>query len=70
MIQEFNSLSSTEIELMHKAPILVCILVAGADGHIDQSEIRKAIVFASKRAGKSKLLNYYGSMTDRVGIQT
>lgn len=61
MIPEFNSLSSTEIELMHKAPLLVCILVAGADGHIDQSEIRKAIEFATKkhRKGKSRLLDFY-----------
>ncbi len=59
MIPEFNSLSSTEIELMHKAPVMVCILVAGADGHVDQSEIAKAITFATKRAGKSKLVNYY-----------
>lgn len=61
MIPEFNSLSSTEIELMHKAPLLVCILVAGADGHIDQSEIRKAIEFATNkhREGKSRLVDFY-----------
>jgi len=64
MIPEFNSLSSNEVELMHKAPMLVCILIAGADGNIDQSEIRKAISFATKkqRAGKSTLLEFYNEV--------
>ncbi len=61
MIPEFNSLSSNEVELMHKAPMLVCILIAGADGRIDQSEIGKAISFATKkqRTGNSALHNFY-----------
>ncbi|MBK8292958.1 MAG: hypothetical protein IPK96_20495 [Flammeovirgaceae bacterium] len=42
MIPEFEELSQAEIELMHKAPILVCILIAGADDHIDNREIKKA----------------------------
>lgn len=65
MIPEFNYLSSTEVELMHKAPMLVSILIAGADGHIDQSEIRKAIQFATKRhkKGNSLLWEFY----DEVG---
>lgn len=65
MIQEFNLLSSSERELMHKAPILVCILIAGADGRIDQNEIRKAIELATNRhvAGQSRLLDFY----DEVG---
>lgn len=65
MIPEFKSLNSTEIELMHKAPMLVCILIAGADGRIDQNEIRKAIGFATKRqkqAGKSRLLEFYNEV--------
>jgi hypothetical protein len=65
MIPEFKSLSSTEIELMHKAPMLVCILIAGADGRIDQNEIRKAIGFATnrqKKAGKSRLLEFYNEV--------
>ena len=50
---------------MHKAPILVCILIAGADGRIDQNEIRKAIELATNRhvAGQSRLLDFY----DEVG---
>jgi len=64
MIPEFKSLSSDEIELMHKSPILVCILIAGADGRIDQSEIRKAISLATKGqdAGKSRLIDFYSEV--------
>lgn len=65
MIPEFKSLTSTEIELMHKAPMLVCILIAGADGRIDQNEIRKAIGFATNRqmkANNSRLLEFYNEV--------
>jgi len=64
MIPEFKSLSSDEIELMHKSPMLVCILIAGADGRIDQSEIRKAISLAtsSQDAGKSRLIEFYNEV--------
>jgi len=64
MIPEFKSLSSDEIELMHKSPMLVCILIAGADGRIDQSEIRKAISLAtsSQDAGKSRLIEFYSEV--------
>jgi hypothetical protein len=74
MIPEFNSLSSNEVELMHKAPMLVCILIAGADGRIDQTEIRKAISLASKKyvPGKSKLVEFYdevgGDFEDKLKI--
>jgi len=65
MIPEFDSLSSNEVELMHKTPMLVSILIAGADGRIDQSEISKAISLASKKyvRGKSRLAEFY----DEVG---
>ena len=32
VIPEFSALNEQEIELMQKAPILVSILIAGADG--------------------------------------
>jgi len=65
MIPEFNSLSNHEVELMHKSPMLVCILIAGADGNIDQSEIRKAISLARKNytPDNSRLAAFY----DEVG---
>lgn len=48
MIAEFQKLSDTEIDLMLKAPVLVCILVAGADGTIDRKEIKEAITQTQK----------------------
>jgi hypothetical protein len=49
MIGELSRLSSSELELIYKAPVLVCILIAGADGDIDRKEIKKAINFAQKK---------------------
>jgi hypothetical protein len=74
MIPEFNTLSSHEVELMHRAPMLVCILIAGADGRIDQTEIRKAISLATKKyvPGKSRLVEFYdevgGDFEDKLKI--
>ncbi len=61
MIPEFDNLSPAEIELMHKAPMLVCILIAGADDHIDNREIKKAIDLTEKKQkrAKSHLLDFY-----------
>ncbi|MBK5278058.1 MAG: hypothetical protein JJE09_04255 [Bacteroidia bacterium] len=61
MITEFDALSESEVELMHKAPILVCIMVAGADNHIDQREMEEAISLAKKKSKKHKSLlkEYY-----------
>lgn len=54
MEYDLNKLSNTEKELLYKAPILVCILIAGADGTIDRKEIREAIQFAEKKIAKSR----------------
>ncbi len=61
MIPEFDDLSQPEIELMHKAPMLVCILIAGADDHIDNKEVKKAIALTEKKQkrAKSHLLAFY-----------
>jgi hypothetical protein len=48
MVSELAKLSSGELELVYKAPLLVCILIAGADGDIDRKEIKKAINVAQK----------------------
>ena len=49
MVAEFKRLKEEEKELMYKAPLLVCILVAGADGKIDRKEIKKGISLANNR---------------------
>ena len=59
MIQQFAGLEDREIELMFKAPILVCILIAGADGTIDKSEINEAIAIARKQTQSKSLLALY-----------
>ena len=61
MIDAFDRLSDGEVETMFRSPMLVCILIAGADGTIDRKEIRKAISVAEKKTTKSKssLLEFY-----------
>lgn len=46
MIPEFGKLSDSEAELMSKSPLLVCIVIAGADGHIDNKEINTALTIS------------------------
>jgi len=63
MIPEFDRLNDTEIELVLKAPILVCILIAGADGDIDRKEVKKAISIAqTQKKTKSVLSGYFKEM--------
>lgn len=57
MIKQFDKLSDSEIELMLKAPVLVCILIAGADGEIDRKEIKEAIAQTRKK-NKATLEDY------------
>lgn len=61
MIAQFEGLLPSEAELMYKAPILVCILIAGADGHIDRKEIQGAIELTRKKQTKAKasLIEFY-----------
>jgi len=44
---------------MLRAPILVCILVAGADGHIDRKEIKEAIAVARKQKESASVLSAF-----------
>lgn len=59
MIREFDKLNDQEVELLFKAPFLVCILIAGADGTIDRKEIKGAIQFAQKKHKKEGILSSY-----------
>ncbi|MGE0590580.1 MAG: hypothetical protein AB7O48_18510 [Cyclobacteriaceae bacterium] len=54
MMPEFEKLENSEVELMLKAPILACILIAGADDHIDNKEIRESIEMAKVKHKKFK----------------
>jgi hypothetical protein len=57
MIKAFENLNESEVDLMLRAPVVVCILIAGADGNIDRKEIREAIV-QTKRKNKPALTDY------------
>lgn len=59
MIPEFEGLSESEVEVMLKSPVLVCILIAGADGKIDRKEIKEAISTAAKHAKSLSALGQY-----------
>jgi hypothetical protein len=61
MIAAFEKLSDSEMELLLRAPLLTCILIAGADNDIDKNEIKGAIQVANKKASKSKasLMDFY-----------
>ncbi|MFM9946050.1 MAG: hypothetical protein ACKVQB_12550 [Bacteroidia bacterium] len=43
MLYHISKLHRDEQELVKKAPLLVCILVAGADGNVDSEEIKKSV---------------------------
>ena len=65
MIPEFEDLAQEEQDLMYGAPIMVAILVAGADGKIDRSEMREAIAVSSMKKVKARkeLMNYYDEVS-------
>ena len=62
MIKEFEKLTDGEVELMLKAPVLVCILIAGADGEIDRKEIKEAIAQTQKK-NKATLAEYLNEVS-------
>jgi hypothetical protein len=65
MIPELKKLSTEEMESLIKAPLLVSILIAGADGNIDRDEINGAISTAKKKAkSKTSLQSYYESVSE------
>jgi hypothetical protein len=59
MIPEFGRLSNSEAELMLKSPLLVCILIAGADGEIDNKEVNTALAIARDHHRVQSVLNRY-----------
>jgi hypothetical protein len=59
MVDELARLKDSEAELMLKAPILLCILIAGADGTIDRKEIKEAINVTARKKDKSILDSYF-----------
>jgi hypothetical protein len=65
MVPELKKLSNEELEMLIKAPLLVSILIAGADGQIDRSEIKGAINTTKKKAqGNSSLKAFYEGVSE------
>lgn len=61
MITEFLKLTEDERDTMFKIPVLVAILIAGADNEIDRMEIRKAVDISNIKQShaREELLEYY-----------
>lgn len=59
MTTVFEKLNEGETELMLKAPILVCILIAGADGTIDKKEIKEGFTVTSRLEKSKSVLAAY-----------
>ncbi|MEQ8924457.1 MAG: hypothetical protein RLO81_01525 [Fulvivirga sp.] len=61
MIEQFEVLSREEVETMLSAPLLVSVLIAGADNEIDNSEIKEAVSIAKLKQKKARLdlIEYY-----------
>ena len=61
MIAQFEDLNPEELELMYSLPIYVSVMIAGADGKIDSTEIKKAVSLAGlkKKKARKDLLEYY-----------
>ncbi len=66
MIAEFEILNEEERELMFKAPILVSILIAGADNKFEKSELKKAVTISQNRknAAREGLIEFYQMLSE------
>jgi hypothetical protein len=64
MTNYFDPLDDGEIEIMRKTPVLVAILIAGADNKIDKAEIREALRISRYKPIKARslLLNFYNEI--------
>ena len=66
MIVEFEHLTEEERSLMYKVPLLVTILVAGADDKIDKREISEAINISKLKVSRARprLIEFYKIVAD------
>jgi hypothetical protein len=65
MIPSFRTLNQEEIDLMYKVPVLITVLIAGADNDIDKNEIEEAISLAKFKKNRAReiLLPYYRNVS-------
>ncbi len=66
MINYLDPLSEEEKLFLQKAPVLVAILIAGADNKIDKSEIKEALRISRYKPIKARILlkDFYSSIGD------
>jgi hypothetical protein len=71
MISELQELSAEERQLMYDAPILVSVLIAGADDNIDAREIRRAIKIAEEKAQnlKAHIIEFYVGVSEDFDVK-
>lgn len=64
MSKKFSSLEPEHKEILLNAPVMVCILIAGADNDIDKKEVAKSIAVAKANSGakRSHLYNFYNEV--------
>ncbi|MEZ4692415.1 MAG: hypothetical protein R3A12_20530, partial [Ignavibacteria bacterium] len=65
MISEFKNLTEEESSLMLMAPALVTLLIAGAEGKVDQKETDWATKITHMRAGNHTILQDYFQEVDQ-----
>ncbi len=63
-MKELEKLSGAEVEILMKAPLLVCVLIAGADNKIDNKEIKGAVELANSTHTKEGLSEFYRVATE------
>ncbi|MBU2913073.1 MULTISPECIES: hypothetical protein [Reichenbachiella] len=61
MVEEFKTLRDDEIEVLLNAPVLVSVMIAGADDKIDKTEITQAVEIANSKQARAReqLIEYY-----------
>lgn len=61
MISELKDLNNQEYTLLYNSPLLVSILIAGADNNIDKNEIKRAIHIAAEKAQNQRthIIEFY-----------
>ncbi len=66
MINYLDPLNEEEKLFLQKAPVLVAILIAGADNKIDKSEIKEALRISRYKPIKARILlkDFYSSIGD------
>ena len=66
MINYFEKLREDEIKLMYRTPLLVSVLIAGADSKIDKKELKEVVSLTKLKQTKARslLLDYYKEIGD------